>query len=338
MDERKAELLKTIIDFYIETAQPVSSSQVAAKHNLSSATIRAEMATLEQEGYLIQPHTSAGRIPTDLGYRFFVDHLTDTSALLPAQYQAVREFFKSANLALERLLKDTSHLLSRITESAGVVVGGLPESITIKAAQLVAISDNLVLLVVVFETGDIKRYELNVETCPDEPVIDRANAILRQTLVGKTLKKDFTFEKIEGSQAYSLVADAVETLKKTVDHDVFSNDQVFVDGASFVVNSFAKHQIAGILELLEQQYLVVSLINDVLERGQNISIGRENGDEPLSDCSLVLMPFDIDGRRAGSIGVLGPKHMNYQRAISAVNAIGQHLQKRLLSISHAQES
>ena len=141
LDERKAAILRAVVEEHIETAQPVGSAHVAraARLRVSSATVRNEMALLEREGYLAQPHTSAGRIPTDKGYRFFVDQLTEPGHLGAGQTQQVREFFARAHGELEQMLHDTSRLLSNLTQYAGVVVGPPHEAATIRAAQVVSL-------------------------------------------------------------------------------------------------------------------------------------------------------------------------------------------------------
>src|SRR5689334_5548000 len=152
LDERKAAILRAVIEQYIQTAQPVGSSSVAKAGALSvsSATIRNDMAALEQEGYLVQPHTSAGRIPTDKGYRYFVDQLSARAGALDAAgVQQVQSFFESAHGALERMLLDTSRLLSRLTDYASVVIGPPHETATIRAMQLVSLGPHTVLMVTV---------------------------------------------------------------------------------------------------------------------------------------------------------------------------------------------
>ena len=129
LDERKAAILRAVVEEYVETAEPVGSQRVAGSRKLgvSSATVRNDMTVLEREGYITQPYTSAGRIPTDLGYRYFVDHFTSEGALRITQRRAVAEFFESAHRALEDLLHETSQLLSRVTDHAAMVVGPQPE-------------------------------------------------------------------------------------------------------------------------------------------------------------------------------------------------------------------
>src|SRR5687768_11980856 len=165
MDDRKAQVLRAIVEQYIETAQPVGSQSIArsAELGVSSATVRNEMTVLEREGYIAQPHTSAGRIPTDKGYRYFVDHLgrLDTSNL---QWAAVTEFFRSAHVALEDVLRQTSTLLSELTTHAAVVVGPQPGRAVVRSVQLVALHADTLLLVVVMSNAAVEREVLHLAT------------------------------------------------------------------------------------------------------------------------------------------------------------------------------
>src|SRR5256885_706782 len=159
MDERKAAILKALIEEYVETGQPVGSGTVAREASLgvSSATVRNEMAILEREGYVTHPHTSAGRVPTDKGYRHFVDHLSRQKDLQPAARHEVAEFFATAHHALEDMLHETSLLLSRITAHAAVVVGPQPDTARLRSVQLVRLHETSVLVVAVLSNGRVGR-------------------------------------------------------------------------------------------------------------------------------------------------------------------------------------
>src|ERR1700736_1115717 len=164
LDERKAAILRVVVEEYIETAQPVVSATVARLPELavSSATVRNEMGVLEREGYLVQPHTSAGRIPTDRGYRFFVDSLTKPGSLQPAQSQQVRDFFAKANGELEQMLQDTSRLLSGLTDYVAVVIAPSHEVTSIRSVQLVGLGPRIALLVVVLSNGVVEKSHLDL--------------------------------------------------------------------------------------------------------------------------------------------------------------------------------
>src|SRR6266508_796347 len=178
LDERKAAILRAVVEEYIETAQPVGSQRVARTRNLgvSSATVRNDMTVLEHEGYIEQPHTSAGRIPTDLGYRYFVDNFTREGALRVAHRRAVAEFFETAHRALEDLLHETSQLLSRVTDHTAMVVAPQPEAAQVRSVQLVMLHPGVVLAVAVLSNGAVEKATLELAGQPDEASVSTAAA------------------------------------------------------------------------------------------------------------------------------------------------------------------
>src|SRR4029453_6330083 len=170
LDERKAAILRAVVEEYVETAEPVGSQRVARTRKLgvSSATVRNDMTVLEHEGYITQPHTSAGRIPTDLGYRYFVDNFTKEGALRVAHRRAVAEFFETAHRALEDLLHETTQLLSRVTDHTAMVVGPQPEVAEVRGVQLVTLHPGGVLAVAVLSNGAGGKQPLALPDQPDE--------------------------------------------------------------------------------------------------------------------------------------------------------------------------
>src|SRR5215831_18100732 len=191
LDERKTAILRAVVQEYISTAQPVGSGHVASAPgvNVSSATVRNEMAVLEQEGYLTQPHTSAGRIPTDKGYRFFVDHLAQPGRLDSRRSEEVRAFFDSAHGALEQMLQDTSRLLSRLTDYAAVVVAPPHEAAIVRSVQLVSLAPRAMMTVVVLSNGSVDKQYLEQDHDLAETTVNAASAHLAAHLVGSVLNR-----------------------------------------------------------------------------------------------------------------------------------------------------
>lgn len=184
LDERKAAILRAVVEEYIDTAQPVGSGAVAPQVKASPATVRNDMATLENEGYLRQPHTSAGRVPTEKGYRFFVDTLAQPAPLGAPQVQQVRSFFAQAHGELESVLHDTTRLLSDLTEYAAVVTAPVTDSATVRSVQLVGLAPRHALLVVVLSNGSVEKRGVDLpEDCGDERLA-AATAHLSAHLVG----------------------------------------------------------------------------------------------------------------------------------------------------------
>src|SRR6202011_2769187 len=189
IDDRKAAILRVVVEEYIQTAQPVGSATVARFPELavSSATVRNEMGVLEREGYLVQPHTSAGRIPTERGYRFFVDSLTKPGPLQPAQVTQVREFFAKAHGELEQTLHDTTRLLSNLTDCAAVVIAPSHEVASVRSVQLVGLGAHIALLVVVLSNGVVEKRSLELTAEVTDSQLSAAGAHLSAYLVGRPL-------------------------------------------------------------------------------------------------------------------------------------------------------
>jgi heat-inducible transcriptional repressor len=327
---RRAAILEAVVTEYIGTAEPVGSSHVASAPGVrvSSATVRSEMVALEREGYLVQPHTSAGRIPTDKGYRFFVDHLTEPGVLGPAQHLQVSDFFNQVHIEMETMLERATGLLSEMTSYAAVVVGPSHVSATIRSAQVVGLAPRLALLVLVLSDGAIEKrtIELDDETTDDE--LARAGALLAPHLIGQTLSAPWTVPTCD-DEAVNRVTTAVGTAFGRMEGSSVT-DHVFVGGPARLAESFdAVETVRTVLSILEQQLVVVTLLRDVLNRGLSVAIGTEHGYEPLASCAVVVAPVSADGQELGAVGLLGPTRMDYPRALAAAHVVGERLGERL---------
>ncbi|MCU1460403.1 MAG: Heat-inducible transcription repressor HrcA [Acidimicrobiales bacterium] len=329
LDERKAAILRAVVQGYIETAQPVGSAVIARAADLavSSATIRNEMAVLERDGYLTQPHTSAGRIPTDKGYRFFVDSLTPPGLLAPAQKVQVRDFFAKAHGALEQVLHDTSQLLANLTHYAAVVIAPPAEGATVRSVQVVGLGPRTGLAVAVLANGAVEKGTIEFDHDVGEERMAAATAHLSAHLAGMTLAAGARVPATGDADTDAVVLAAGRALHRDPGADA---DHVYLGGASRMAAAFdAVDTVRQILGVLEQEYVVVGLLREVLDRGMSVSIGGEHGDPPLSECSVIVSPYLVEGEAAGTIGVLGPTRMNYPQAMAAVAVVSQRLGRRL---------
>jgi heat-inducible transcriptional repressor len=323
LDDRKANILRAVVEEYIETAQPVGSGHVAAAPGVgvSSATVRNDMAALENEGYLVQPHTSAGRIPTEKGYRYFVDHVASPGRLTNPDVAQIRSFFSDAHGELEKMLSDTSRLLADLTSYAAVVTGPVHEAATVRSVQVVGLSSRLALLVVVLSNGVIEKQSVELERDATDDELALASGRLSRVLVGRSFD-DLVGDLIGAEPGDDIARVALAGLLGTHHDDA----GVYVGGASRVAAAFdAVTQVSEVLRVLEQQYVVVTLLRDVIDRGLNVAIGSETGIEPLADCSVVVAPYEVNGEPAGHIGVLGPTRMNYPQAIATVAVVSRRL-------------
>ena len=327
LDERKAAILKAVIEEYIDTAQPVGSTAVvaAADVRVSSATVRNDMAVLETEGYLTQPHTSAGRVPTEKGYRHFVDHL-GTAELSGVERRKVSVFFDEMRGEIEGVMRDTAGLLANLTDYAAVVVDDSGEAANVRSLQLVGLASGVALVVIVLANGQVTKHTIDLDRGVTRAQLDDANLLLKEAFEDRPLTDEVSLPRSGKKVVDKVVAAAAASVAGAAP----KSGRVYVDGTSRVVSAFqAVESVAQVLTILEQQLLVVSLLADVIDRGLTVAIGSETGVAPLAECSLVVSPYEIGGEHAGSIAVLGPTRMNYQQALSAVAAVSHQLGNRL---------
>jgi heat-inducible transcriptional repressor len=330
LDPRKAAILEAIVSGYIGTAQPVGSNHVAqsAGIQVSPATVRSEMVALERDGYLVQPHTSAGRIPTDKGYRFFVDHLARPGVLGPQQRQQVSAFFTQVQGGLEDILESTSSLLSDLTSYAAVVVGPSHEQASIRSIQVVGLGGRRALVVCVLADGAVENRALELDHEHDDTMLSAASAHLQAALAGCALSSLAEVAPTGVAEVDGVCRLALETLGTIARGG--EHEPVFVGGPSRLASAFdAIETVRGVLGILEQQLVVVSLLRDVKESGLSVAIGSEHGFEPLSSCAVVVAPVEINGRQAGAVGILGPTRMDYSSAMAAADVVGRSLAERI---------
>jgi len=331
LDPRKAAILNAVVAEYISSAQPVGSQHVvdAPGVSVSSATVRSDMAALERDGFLAQPHTSAGRIPTDKGYRFFVDHVGGNGTLDAVGRQQVRHFFDHAHGEIEMMLEKTSGLLADLTDCTAMVLGPSHESAPIRSLQLVGLGPHRALLVVVLADGAVQKQSVELADEVDETCLADAAAILARHTLGAPLAKVRSVVPSGGdARCDALVSAGLKALRQL--GRIEGGEQLFVGGSSRMADAFdAMETVRSVLTILEQQLVVVTLLRDILDAGLSVAIGAEHGVEPLASCAIVVMPVWAGGAEAGTIGLLGPTRMNYPLALAAARVVGDRLGERL---------
>ncbi len=333
LDGRKRSILETVVSEYITTGEPVSSAHIVkdCAIDCSPATVRADMAALERDGYLTHPHTSAGRIPTDLGYRFYVDGLDDKNTSLDVfGAEKVANFFAKAHFELEKMLSDTSMLLSNLTDYAAVVVA--PEAnnnASIRSLLLTKITAHSAVLVVVLSNGNVDKYNVETGDFTSEDEIVKINVLLNSNLTDKYLS-NLPEIKTDNPNIDSVIVKCLKILADSAEKGGVDDTPVFVGGTSRMASQFAAIQrVREILSILEQSYVVVALLKDVLAKGLKVSIGTENEIDSLSDCALVVAPYQISDSVFGTLAVLGPKRMHYKQVLAAVETVGTQLSNQL---------
>lgn len=329
LNDRRAAILRAVVEQYIDTAQPVGSSRIVQATGLkvSPATVRNEMGSLESEGFITQPHTSAGRIPTEKGYRFFVDQLRGDQPLQPIKAQEIGEFFRQAHGELEQLLRDATSLLARLTSTTAVVVSSPEQSAIVRSVQLVSLSDRMLMVVAVLSNGSVMKPRIEVESPLSEDAVAAASKVLSASCVGALATAIKAPSPSGQRDADALALRAFNCLK---DEAMTEHSQLFVDGASNMARSFDGAGMVGeILALLEKQFAVSALLNELMARQMTVAIGSETGLNELSECSLVLAPVVAGDTRAGTVAVLGPTRMNYAETLAAVAVVSERLGRAL---------
>jgi heat-inducible transcriptional repressor len=340
LDDRKAAVLRAIVEQYVDTAQPVGSQTVTSTTGLgvSAATIRNEMSLLEREGYIAQPHPSAGRVPTDRGYRYYVDHLAGSGQLPATERRRIVDFFSSATLAMDQLLSQTSHLLAGVTAHAAVVVGPELQAVVVRAANIVLLQPRVVLAVVVLSNGSVEKEVVVFDDEVSEAEAADASVRFAQQLAGRRLADVLVgdddnpgSDKREHPDRVAGIVNASRIALQTR-LDEHQHDAFYVGGASRLAaehDAFVTTNTARLLELLEQHVVLASLMRELLGPGLTVCIGSENTSLDLRECSLVLAPYLVEGEPGGTVGVLGPTRMDYRKAQAAVSAVSQQLGRQL---------
>jgi heat-inducible transcriptional repressor len=337
LDERKLHILQAIIDDYIVTAEPVGSRTLARKYiiDISSATIRNEMADLEELGYLEQPHTSAGRVPSDKAYRLYVDRMLELTGLSNVEADSIKTIYKERSRQIEQIIRSASNVLSDITNYTSVILSPQGDCVHVKHIQLVPVGDDLALLIIVTNSGIIKDTVIRIPQGVAPDYLNRISMMLTEEFKNKTLG-DIRFDKEtklyhsmnQDQQLFNKLVDAF-TLSLAVKED----NNVYMGGMTNIFN-FPEYKdvmrARTFLDLMQKKDVLYQLLKSSTEKkGINVSIGQENEVEELKQYSVISATYEMGGRVMGSIGLIGPKRMEYGKAISAIDYVGKSLSQYL---------
>ena len=321
LTERQESILSFVVHHYIQHAQPVGSRTVVQKSNLkfSSATIRHEMATLEEAGLLVQPHTSAGRTPTEAGYRYFVERLMGRSELSEAEQRLIRHQFHQARLDIEQWIKLAVAVLAHTTKSASLITMPLSNRCHVKHVELIGISERLVLTVLILQDGLVKQQLVRTLSAPLtqeylNAIASKLNANFGGLDCGAIINRPIALTLFENR-----VREAIAEMMQQVDQR--SITELYRDGLIHILRKpeFVQAKpIRQIVSILEQRSLLDQIATEIREtQGVQVIIGGEGRWREISEVSLVMAPYGA-GDAAGIMGVVGPMRMSYGRAISVV--------------------
>jgi heat-inducible transcriptional repressor len=334
-NERIREILHWVIATFILTGKPVGSRKIArhSREQLSSATVRNIMADLEEMGYLHQPHASAGRVPTNKAYRFYVDYLLKRKDLSPRERDLINRDLRLDDSA-EHLMARTSQLLSRISKNVGIVVSPPISRVALKHVHFIKLADNRILVIVVSRSGIVQNRVIHYGEEISQTELDQAARYIVEHFKDRTLFeiRNQILKMIQQEQAlYDRFMQRVITLSTQAFSDTDSelDAEVYLDGTSNLIKTpeFSDiNKMKLLFETIEQKSRLAALISECIEgdtQEVRITIGAENALPGIEDCTLITSRYIVDEKTHGSLGILGPTRMEYARAISLVDYVAR---------------
>ena len=334
--ERPLEVLKAIVQDYIQSNEPVGSKSLVERHSfgVSAATIRNDMAILEEEELIAAPHTSSGRVPTDKGYRLFVDRLNEVKPISNAERAAI-EGFLSKSSDLDETLGQTARLLSQLTNEIALVQYPSLGKASVRHIELIAIDEKRLLLMLITDSGRIQQHVMEVAAGYDAGAVEKLRNFLNEKVAGKPLSQvNKTLRSVKDEISSSLQALAGVVIPE-IAHlvDANSQEKILLAGTS----NLAKRQgefpgsISPVLEAIEEQVVLLKLISEMQadQHGVSLRIGRENTLDALSNTSVLVSGYENQGSEVAKVGVIGPTRMDYSSNIGAVRAVARYLTQSL---------
>ena len=332
LDLRSQAILRAVIEEYVTTAQPVGSLALVERYGLgvSSATVRSILAELEAAGLLTHPHTSAGRMPTDAGYRFYVESIVDTVPLPAVEQLMIRHQFGQVEFASEHWFRLAATTLAGLTRSAGLATPAKPRTAHIRRVDLVSVNDRMASLILVLREGAIKQAVVALDEAEaiDQPTLNRVASLLNEQLTDSSATRaEATLARLTDDEPLQRLARHVgdRIVRILRDYDAASVEEVFSDGLLNVMEApeFAQSdKLRQVFSALENRAYLGELVGSVAGSGTiHILIGAENPRAEMHDVSLVLAPYGRPGQAIGVVGVLGPTRMSYSQAIGTVRFV-----------------
>jgi heat-inducible transcriptional repressor len=323
--ERRSRILRLIVEEYVESAMPVGSETMVRKYRLpvSSATIRNEMAKLEEEGYITHPHTSAGRVPSDKGYRYYIESLMEEQDLTQEERETIRHQFHQAGRELEEWVRLAAAVLAQAVRNMAVVTTPRSPHCRLKHLELVSLRDLAVLLVLVLQDGRLMQQVLTLSKALSQDELTAAAHRLTDLYKGLTASQAQS-KAVELSTLESQVMDEVRALMTAEDEGRY--DEAFLEGVPLVLGQpeFSRtEKMLDLLAVLDEYSLTRMLpLRSLAGEGVTVVIGRENQEDALRECSLLVTRYGVPGALSGALAVLGPTRMRYPRTISTVRYLG----------------
>lgn len=333
LNDRKKRILQAIVEEYIETAEPVSSNTIVNKYGMdfSSATVRNEMAELESIGYLDKPHTSAGRVPSAKGYRFYVDELLKDDNISLEEIKYIQSKLETKVNAIEDLTKIATTTLSEITHYTTVSIGPQATNNLIEEIKFVSLGARMLMAIIVTDAGIIKETIIKFDEDITEEQVETLNYMFNNKLKGKPLDiiNQPMEEYIQQEMSYSVnvIKPILEQLKKVITED----EDLYLEGANkaFELPEFKSLEIAkNFVNILDTKEIMLDMLNNGFAEDINVYIGDENENEELKDFSVVTFKHSVGNKQLGTIGIIGPTRMDYSKVISVMKYISKKLNEQ----------
>ena len=329
LDDRKLAVLRAIVQDYVSTMEPVGSKSLVDRHHLdvSPATIRNDMAVLEEQGYIAQPHTSAGRIPTDKGYRLFVDRLSGVKPLSSAERRAIETFLAGA-YDLDDVVMRTVRLLAQLTRQVAVVQYPSLTRSSVRHVELVPLAAKRLLLVLITDTGRVQQRMVELPAPIEEDAVTQLRAVLNACLDGRILTDVASVvadlpERVQPSDRPNAAAVFSVILESLVERN---EEKIVVGGASNLTVADFSQGLHEVLESLEEQVVLMRLLGESVDQSSvTVRIGAENPVAGLRSTSLVAAGYGTGDQAVARLGVLGPTRMDYPTAMGAVRAVARYV-------------
>ena len=337
LNERKLKVLQAIISDFVATAEPVGSRTLTRKYDLgfSPATIRNEMADLEEMGYLTHPHTSAGRIPSEKAYRLYVNELMKKQELTKAEKDAISSQLMANFDELDKTIEHAAHILSEITQLTAFAMTPRKEQDIIKYIRLLPVDEHTVVLMIVSESGKISNQSLRIAQGYQEETLDMLSKSFTYSYKGKTLNEAIKMNIIRDFESdiemMRLVQDNVMPHLMRTFEDML-NVNLYMDGLTNIFALPEYNDIQKARSFFEMINRKADITQKLISRGDGIeiTIGRENQDAELSDCSVITATYHVDGRLVGKLGVIGPTRMKYDEVTSVVEYLTDNISKAFM--------
>lgn len=334
LQEREENVLSSVIHHYVATAKPVGSQVISDEMEVSPATVRHILMDLENKGYLTHPHTSAGRIPMDLGYRFYVDRLMRARSLTLKEKQQIEREYREAKDEVEILMRHTAKILSAMTRLAGLAVFHVPQEVILDHFRIVAIDSRKVMVILVLGQGLVKEELVWMERPVETREIAKISQLLNSRFAGRTLFqiREGLLKEVESVKKTKL--SLIETALKLIESALlFDGDEIHMEGVSHLAEQPEFHDyrmMEQVVNLVEQKQPLARILDRQWARpGLSVDIGNEIPQSSLKVFSFVHIPYFYKGKVAGVLGVLGPTRMAYDRVAGVVGHMAQYLENTL---------